>query len=63
MKGTYHGTPCKRAGHTERYVSAKQCVVCGKASSRKWREENPEKHKAHSKKMERGKSREKEGIE
>lgn len=40
---TYHCRPCKRYGHTERYVSYGHCVGCSSKSSHKWREENPEK--------------------
>lgn len=25
---TYHGTPCRKAGHTLRYVHGGACVVC-----------------------------------
>ena len=62
---TYQGNPCKKAGHTERYVSSRNCVVCKavrdkeyfaeniekcKADRKKWKAENPEKHTAYSRK-------------
>ncbi len=33
--GTYHGKPCKRAGHTLRYVNGGTCVECQRADARK----------------------------
>ena len=33
MNHTYIGTPCKKAGHTERYVSGRTCVECGRLRS------------------------------
>ena len=47
---TYQGTPCKRGGHTERYVKGGHCVVCRKAYHKKWNAENPEKCKTYCKK-------------
>ena len=46
---TYHGKPCKKAGHTERYVSNGKCIDCHKASSIKHYAENTEECKAHDK--------------
>ena len=50
MTETYHGKPCKKNGHTERYVSNWSCVVCSKTRAKKWNAENPEKHKTRAKK-------------
>ena len=47
---TYIGEPCRKYGHTERYVSNRMCVVCMKALNKKWNAENPEKRKAFKKK-------------
>ncbi|MDP7367832.1 MAG: HNH endonuclease signature motif containing protein [Candidatus Pacebacteria bacterium] len=60
---TYQGNPCKRAGHTERYVATGACVACHKiydkkraknkerlACAKRWRAANPEKYKALLKK-------------
>ena len=45
---TYIGTPCKRAGHTERYVSMKGCVACIREDQRAWHRANPEKTKKYN---------------
>lgn len=29
--GTYHGKPCKKAGHTLRYLNGGTCVECARA--------------------------------
>lgn len=31
---TYEGVPCKKSGHTERFVSGGACVACSRLSSR-----------------------------
>ena len=53
MTETYHGKPCRKYGHTERYVKSGQCVVCAVTRSNKERIENPEKHKALQKKFQK----------
>ena len=47
---TYQGSPCKKAGHTERYVKGGECVVCGKANGKKYYADNTEKVKAAARK-------------
>jgi len=47
---TYQGTPCKKGGHTLRYVSTSHCVVCVNSSGRKRYAENTEECKAQHKK-------------
>ena len=47
---TFQGKPCKRGGHTERYIKSRRCVVCTNIDNKKWRAENPEKKKAGNKK-------------
>ena len=62
---TYIGNPCKRGGHTERYIKGGHCFVCANidkkkhyienrerylAKQKKWRAENPEKSKTYNKK-------------
>ena len=47
---TYQGSPCKKAGHTERYLTSGACSVCAKARINKWIAKNPEKHRANSRK-------------
>ena len=47
---TYQGSPCKKAGHTERYLTSGACSVCTKARINKWIAKNPEKHRANSRK-------------
>ena len=49
ITNTYQGSPCKRAGHTERYVRGKACVACMLADKKKQWAENPEKQKARDK--------------
>ena len=39
---TYHGKPCKKAGHTERYVSTGNCIACTRANKNKAYAENTE---------------------
>ncbi len=34
MAETYEGSPCRRFGHTERYVNGGSCAPCGRASAR-----------------------------
>ena len=34
-KGTYQGSPCKRCGHTKRYVSSRGCIACSKIKNKK----------------------------
>ena len=46
----FQGKPCKRGGHTERYIKSRRCVVCTNIDNKKWRAENPEKKKAGNKK-------------
>ena len=54
MAKTYQGKPCKRAGHTERYVSNANCVVCSneytKGHNPTWQAENRDKIKVSHKK-------------
>ena len=45
---TYTGTPCKRAGHTERYVSMGGCVACIRGDQKAWHTANPEKTKKYN---------------
>ena len=47
---TYQGAPCRKYGHTERYVKSGHCVVCMKGQKEKWVVENLEKHKVYQKK-------------
>ena len=37
--------PCKRCGGYERYVVSRACTTCAKRKARRWRRENPERHK------------------
>ena len=48
---TYQGSPCKKAGHTERYLTSGGCSVCTKAQINKWIAKNPEKHRANNRKQ------------
>ena len=47
---TYQGSPCKKAGHIESYLTSSGCVACAKARLNKWIAKNPEKHRANSRK-------------
>ena len=47
------GKPCKRGGHTERYVTNRSCVVCKELSNKKRYAENKEKMKAQNKKWQK----------
>lgn len=42
----YHGSPCKRAGHTVRYTGNNLCVLCEQARTRADRAAHPEKYRA-----------------
>ena len=55
---TFQGNPCKRGGHTERYIKGRHCFVCANIDRKKWNAENPEKNKAHQQKW-RSENREK----
>ncbi len=65
---TYTGNPCKKGGHTLRYVKGGHCVVCSntyykkkyaecsekyKAYKKKWRDGNTEKLRAYNKKWQK----------
>lgn len=53
-RNTYHGAPCRKAGHTERYKSSRTCVVCTREQKRrryakdeKYRKARKEKNKKY----------------
>lgn len=46
---TYHGSPCKKCGRTERRTDNGVCVVCHKANGEAWAKANPAKRAAAAK--------------
>src|SRR5258705_13853167 len=45
---TYEGSPCRKFGHTERYVNSGNCAVCARSHGiihgAIWRKEHPEQY-------------------
>lgn len=46
-KKRYKGLPCKKHGDCMRYVVSANCQICGDGASKRFKQQNPEHHRAY----------------